>query len=514
MVSYDLKPSCEPSKWVELDDKTKLRKQLVAFDKPSEFWGDPTMGNHPLWPEQVKILDKFYAKDKEGKRKYNELLFDAGRQGGKTFTAAFILCTELYRLLMLPDPHKYYNISRARDIVLFMSAAGATQTLTTIFPTVKNLIEISPFLSQYADQCRATTGVIKFPKKITIEAVGSNVKTAVGRTVKAYVAEEVNSVGTDMGNLTPGEQYHKLSKSTTMFMPFGEDIRVAISSKTSGYDFLSQTIMNAKENHLDRTLIIQKTTEQLNPHITKEVLEEERLRDEDSYEMEYFGRGGVGHRFFKRVVSDRIKFHERNIFTIPQVKTSGEFVPDFISPRFEYDNNSTMYILGLDPSSINDPFGVSVVHYTTDDQIVVDGATCFRPDKKREIDPSRVRMFLEHLISVVPFSYCAFDIALYNETRQMIESKGVQTVKHIVNLDDWNQFKNQCVAGLVHMPHESYLINELEELVVKNNKVDHPPSGTKDILDSICNAATLMFREEGPEHQGLKYYGGLTFVNR
>ena len=101
---------CEPSKWTDLSEIEKMKMQIRAMDSPSFFWNTPELGNNPLWPSQKEILEQFYEKNEDGKRRYSELLFDAGRQGGKTFTASLIVCTELYRLLMLPSPHKHLSL--------------------------------------------------------------------------------------------------------------------------------------------------------------------------------------------------------------------------------------------------------------------------------------------------------------------------------------------------------------------------------------------------------------------
>ena len=507
---------CDTEDWTELDPIKQLQMELRAMKEPSFFWNSPEMGNNPLWPQQARVLDEFFSIDPvTNKRIYNELLYDAGRQGGKTFTASLILCTELYRLLMLPNPHKHYGLSLAKPITLFMSAAGFKQTMETIFPNVRGLIENSPYLSQWQEITRVTSGMIKFPKKINIEAVGSNLKTSVGRTVKAYVAEEVNSVGTDTGMLTPAQLYNKLSKSTTMFIPFGEDTRVAISSKTSGYDFLSQAIQNRKENKIKGVLSLQKDVLEMNPTLTKEHLERERLRDEDSYNMEYgLGPALGGNRFFKPIILDRIKFVNRNIFTIPKPKTSGEFIPDFLPDQFQYDKYATSYLLTLDPSTVNDPFGISVMHYNLEDKVIIDGSSLFRSNKKQEINPTMVKALINRVLDVIPINYCIFDIYMYNELRQEIDGRGIELVKHILNLADWNQFKDQCSAGLVECPDEDYIKNELQELIIKGNKVDHPNSGTKDVIDTIANGATFKFRDEELAVRPMSYIGGKACVYR
>ena len=247
MIDY-LEANCDMELWTEkIGHMEKLQCELKASMDPVFFWNHPSMGNVKLWPAQKDLLEKFYSLDENKRRKYNELLFDAGRKGGKTTCAALIILTELMRLLLIPNPQEHYGILAGTNITLFMSAAGEKQTLRTIFPRVRQLLESSPFFMSFADSVNVTHGKIEFPKHITLEAVGSNIRTAVGRSVKCFVAEEINSVGKDNGEISPDKLYNKLSKSTTEFIPTGEDIRVAISSRTAGYDFLSQRIAKTRE---------------------------------------------------------------------------------------------------------------------------------------------------------------------------------------------------------------------------------------------------------------------------
>ncbi len=499
-----LTPNCDIERWTDLDQQTKLKYELQAMDDPLFFWDNECMGNMKLWPSQKRVLREFYEIE-DNKRKYNEFLFDAGMRGGKTTVAALILCTELYRLLLLKSPQKHYGLIDGDTITLYMTAAGEKQTLRTIFPRVRVVIENSPYLSSYHELVDLTSGRIKFPKNIIMEAVGSNLKTAVGRTVKCLVAEEVNSVGTADGQLKPADLYNKLSKSTTTFMPYKEDIRVAISSKTSGYDFLSIRIQETREKKLKSTYIVQANTLELNPNVTKEAIAEEILRDEDSANMDYgIGEALGGNRFFRPIILDKIKLSKKNIFTIPKITEHDMFVPDFLPFNFELDTNYKYYIMGLDPSTINDPFGISIAHVTNNNEVIVDGTTVFRSNKKTEINPELVNNLLTKVIETIPISYCIFDIYMYNETRQRMMNAGIEHIKHILNLPDWNLCKDYFAAGMVTIPDEEYIKRELKELIITTGgKIDHPSSGSKDALDSICQCVTFPLREENdklPQH--------------
>ena len=334
----NLIPECEVSDWEELDEMTKFKMEARASSDPVYFWNEPRMGNVKLWPSQEDVLNEFYGMKLDGKRKYNELLFDAGRRGGKTTVAAIILLTELSRLLMMKNPQRHYSMLQGDKITLFVSSASVDQTLRTIFPRVKALLQNSPWFMQFVGLIRPVSKKIEFPKNTVIEAVGSNLKTAQGRTIKCYVAEEINSVGNDDGKITPQELYDKISKGTVSFAPYNEDIRVAISSQTNEYDFLSQRIRHTMDHEIPGVLVKKCNTLELNPTLTEESLKIEKMRSEDSYNLE-FGLGDVtrADRYFKRNTLGRINWMDKNLFDVPEIVSvtrQEEFIPTFHAGDF------------------------------------------------------------------------------------------------------------------------------------------------------------------------------------
>ena len=501
MLDY-LKIKCDPDLWLDMPAMEKLQCEIQASDDVVAFWNHECMGGQTLWKPQEKILREIFSLDENKKRKYTEILMEAGRQGGKTTIAALVLLTELYKLLMLENPQKHYKLLTGTPITLFMITSGEKQTMNTIYGRVRQLIEASPYFSSFDKDVTVTHGKIEFPKNVILEAVGSNVRTAVGRTVKILLVDEINSIGTDGGDTNPRKVYTKLSKSTTSFMPFQEDIRVAFSSRVAGYDYLTELIQNATENKSKHTLILKKTARQMNPNLTEDNMKDEKVRDEDSYNTEY-GEGEPmdGNRFFNPTLLDRIIETKKNIFTVPDAGKRGRFVPDLLLENYTFDPNSKFYGLYLDPSTINDAFGLTVAHVTLDGHIIIDGVTILRSNKHEEINPIDVENLVNGIKYVIPLQYCVYDIYVYNEMRQRLVDNGIEVIQHNLNLADWNQFKDQLSAQSVHLCKNPYFEREFKELIIKNAiKVEKPQGGSKDMLDSVCQAATFPFRERKEEN--------------
>lgn len=493
--------TCDVKLWTELSKLDQYELCLQAQLDPVFFWENPSMGGAKLWDSQKEILTEFYQRTPEGKRKYKELLYAAGMRGGKTATAALIILTELAYMLMMDSPQKKFSLLPKEEILFLMTAATETQAIDTIFAKVIAFTEESPFLSSFDQQSdnnktgiQYTAGRLEFPKKLVCLALGANLRANVGRTVKVFVAEEINFTGTEAYKVSPKVLYNRLSKSTTTFKPFGEDIKVAISSQADGNDFLSRRIVLTREQKLDAesggtTLIKQKNTLELNKNLTKEMLADEFLMDEDSANQDYgYGSNRDGSSWFKKVTMDKFKlWNIPNIFLgNPEPRKKEMFIPDLNIDLLKYDINAKEYGIFSDPASVGDGFGLTVGHSTIDDRLIADGITIIKPGRDQEIDPRIIERMVEKIMNKVPIQVYRFDIYMYNELRQKIDNLGINVEQHMLNLTDWEAFKDRINTNRMNGPYLEYAYTELGDLKLVNKKVDHPYGGSKDIADSLC----------------------------
>ena len=481
--------SCDVKAWTGLSQLDRFKLQLIADNDVVFFWEDPRLGNIKLWPSQKEILAEFNRKTEDGKRKYKELLFSAGMRSSKTTIAALIILTEMYKMLMMDSPQLHYELLPKEEIVCLCTASTEKQCHRTIFKKVVAFIESSPFFCSFADKVDFTTGRLKFPKNLVILGLGSNLKSNVGLTVKCFVAEEINFTGEETYKVSPADLYNRLSKSTTTFKPFGEDVKVAISSQADGADFLSKRIELVKEQKLETTLTLVKTSLEMNPNLTEKDLDDERLMDEDSYSNDYgFGARRSGSSYFKQVTIDLYKNWKRvNIFDgEPKYGLRKPFTPDLRIERLEYDKYASQYGIFSDPASIGDGFGLTLAHLTINNEIILDGVTVFKPGKGQEINPQVISDMISKIIKKVPVEFYAYDIYMYNELRQDMVNLGINTVQHQLRIPDWEALKERINTKRIHGPYMDYLEREFSNLKLMNNRVDHSTGGSKDMADSIC----------------------------
>jgi len=490
-MQTNLSVSCDTKKWSELSQIDQFKMKLKFEHDPVFFWENPSLGNMILWPSQKELLREFYEMNSNGRRKYKELLLSAGMRSGKTAIAALIILTELAKCLMMDSPQKHYKLLPKEEILFLATASTEKQCHRTIFKKVVAFIETSPYFCSFEDKIELTQGRLRFPKGLVILGLGSNLKSNVGLTVKVFVAEEINFTGEETYKVSPADLYNRLSKSTTTFKPFGEDIKVAISSMADGNDFLSKRIELTKQQKLMTTLTISKTTLEMNPTLTEADLDDERLMSEDSYSQDYgFGARRSGSSYFKEITMDKIKnWNLKNIFQgIPKHGKGKAFTPDLRIDLLKYDSEAVAYGVLSDPASVGDGFGLSLAHLTLNDQIIFDGVTVFKPGKDEEIDPNIISLMINKIIKVVPVEFYAYDIYMYTELRKEISDLGINTVQHQLRLPDWEALKERFNTDRINGPHLDYLEKEMSDLKLINGKINHPTGGSKDIIDTVCQA--------------------------
>ncbi len=486
-----LSVSCDPKEWSDLD-KINQFKMILKFEQdPVFFWEKSNLGNMTLWPSQRELLREFYQLTPDGKRMYKELLLSAGMRSGKTAIAALIILTELAKCLMMDSPQKHYKLLPKEEILFLATASTEKQCHRTIFKKVVAFIETSPYFCSFENEIELTQGRLRFPKNLVILGLGSNLKSNVGLTVKVFVAEEINFTGEETYKVSPSDLYNRLSKSTTTFKPFGEDIKVAISSMSDGNDFLSKRIELSKQQKLKTTLTVCKTTLEMNPTLTEADLNDEKLMDPESYGKDYgFGEIRSGSSYFKEITMDKIKnWNLKNIFQgTPKHGKGKAFTPDLRMELLKYDPEAIAYGILSDPASVGDGFGLSLAHLTVNDQIIFDGVTVFKPGKDEEIDPNMISLMINKIMKVVPVEFYAYDIYMYTELRKEISDLGINTVQHQLRLPDWEALKERFNTDRINGPYNDYLIKEMSDLKLRNGKVNHPTGGSKDMIDSVCQA--------------------------
>jgi len=484
--------TCDPNIWKDISQGEKLAMELRASVDPAYFWNEPRMGNFPLFESKIEIMNELWKFDENGKRINSELIMSSGMRGGKTAMAGLAGLTETYRLLMMQNPQEYYHLAPNTEISNINVANSLEQAKDTVFRKVKEMVSNSPYFAAQDPYLTATS--MKFPKNIVFKALGSNLSSNVGRTVKSFVADEIDTYE------DPEEVYDKLSKSTANFAKWNENLRIAIGSPTDPGGFLLSRLNRAREEKWKGVITIWKPTWELNPEIPHD--EEARARNPIAYDRD-FGAMPSSRRenLFNTQLLAIIQQKSMNVPNIflgtPDWRDRWNFTPSLDKSLLRTAPDAIEYYIGLDPSVKNDAFGISVGYLSTDDTIKIIGSTILTAPKGEEIKTSDAEKLISPICQLLPVRTMIFDVYMHTQLHDIAEDNGVKIAQHNLNLHDWIYFRNDLYDSKSSIPYSEYLFKEFRELLVLHGKkVDHPRSGSKDQADSAAQIVSFIRREQ------------------
>ncbi len=500
-----LVPSCDPSVYSDLSTGEQLVLQLKWSIDPVAFFESPQGGNMALWDSQKEILKDFYGIDKKTKKRTkSELVFMAGRRGGKSTMAALISLYEAARLLMMKNPQEFYKLSPNAEIFCLNVAPSEPQALDTVFKREKEILANSPFFCSFKPDL--TYNTVRFPKNITIKALGSSIASGVGRTVKCFVADEVSSFK-DTERHSPEELYIKLGNSTGTFKKWNENIRVAISSKTTTGDFISNLYKQATEEKWPWAICVAKRTSELNPNMDADTLEEERRRNPELFALEYeledlddIKSFFNAYKLEEVIIKNSLK---TNLFMgeppVKRIERKFGFTPELDKNKLNirlYPNAVDFYVLA-DPAVTGDAFGLSVGYLDINGDIVIIGSTAFIAPKGGQITEEDLKKIIEPIFQSLSIRAYIFDAHLHSGIQSLARSYNIEVIQHTLNLNDWILTRNDLYENRARIPYMDLLIKEYRELqLIRNTKVDHLSNGSKDVADTTCQLISHIRREE------------------
>jgi hypothetical protein len=507
MKSY-LDVTCNPNDWLDIDPLEQLRLKLKASVDPTFFWDHPKMGNFPLFESKKEIFRELW-KYENGRRVNSELIFASGMRGGKTAMAGLAGLTETYKLLMMNNPQEHYNLAPNTEISNINVANSLEQAKDTVFRKVLEIVGNSPYFVAQDPYLTATS--MKFPKSITFKALGSNLKSNVGRTVKSFVADEIDTYD------DPYDVYDKLSRSTSNFKKFGEDLRIALGSPNDPGGFLLTRLELARSEKWKGTITVWKPTWELNPEIPYD--EEARRRNPITYDRDMGAQPSSKRETLFNPVNMKViqagAMGRRNMFIgSPDWRDKWGFTPTLDLSMLKPAPDAIDYIIALDPSIKHDAFGLSVLYLSTDDVIKTVGTTIFTAERGDEIHTDTIAEVVNPICAALPVRAMVFDIYMHSQLHDIAKQYGSRVEQNNLDIQDWIMTRNDIYDGTSEIPYSDYLFKEMRELLVLNGKrVDHPRSGSKDQIDSIAQGISFIRREQ--EEAKLKNNGVVTnFVAR
>lgn len=173
--------------------------------------------------------------------------------------------------------------------------------------------------------------------------------------------------------------------------------------------------------------------------------------------------------------------------------------------QFDFDQNHPFLLAG-DYSTVNDRTSISVGHGLEvegiknglNKRLIVDAMITWQPDKKSGIFVSHqsIHDVVDELVYTLPIERASLDQLESALTIEKLNAAGIPTEKHNVNDSDYILLRNLIDAGLVESYYFELLKKEFGDVryFPKRRRVDHISTGSKDVLDTLCALARLLYK--------------------
>ena len=495
--------------------------QYTLIEKSSQIYKEAT-------------LKKLFG-DEEGTRMYKqtatEVIAQLGKGSGKDYSSTIAVSYIVYLLLCLKDPATYYGKPPGDAIDILNIAINAQQANNVFFKGFKTRIERSPwFVGKYTDKASE----MKFDKSVTVHSGHSEREAWEGYNVLVVILDEISGFATD--NTTGHDQAKTANAIYDMyrasvdsrFPDFGKVILLSFPRFKNDpiqrfYDSViaeKETIIRThhfkmdedlpdgtegnefevqwEEDHIKSYLIpkvyaLKRPTWEVNP--TRSINDFKTAFYKNS--MDALGRFAcmppeMVDAFFKSREKIEKAFNKMNL----AVDNFGR-IEEWFKPEDDKD-----YFIHVDLAQKHDHCAVALAHvdrwvnvkvtneYSQPAPIVsVDAVRYWTPTPDKSVDFTEVK---DYILSLKTRGFniraCTFDRWNSHDMMQQLKSYGINTELLSVAKKHYDDMAMVVMEERLSGPAIKLLIDELLQLKIMRDKVDHPRKGSKDLADAVCGA--------------------------
>jgi hypothetical protein len=483
---------------------------------------------------KLSTLKSLYGEEEAEKRfaeTMNEIIFQLGKGSGKGYTSSIACAYIVYLLMCLKDPAKYYGKPPGDHIAILNIAINAAQAQNVFFKYFKQRITTSPwFVGKYTEKA----GEFQFDKNVFVYSGHSEREAWEGYNVIFVILDEISGFALEStsGNeqaKTASAVYKMYKQSVTSRFPeFGKV--VLLSFPRFKNDFIQQRYNDViaekevlirkhrfkvvpdlpdgtegnefdiewEEDHIlsyriPKIFALKRPTWEINPLIKLDDLMAAFYDDPiDSLSRFACMPPDAIDAFFK----DRAKIEKA--FSMQSSLNEDNSFKESFKPDPE-----KRYYVHVDLARVHDHAAVALAHVEKWEQrniggkltepapvVVVDQVRYWTPSKTKNVDFTEIR---EYILSLKRRGFnirlVTFDRWESHDTMEYLRERGMKAERLSVAKKHYEDFAMVIAEERVVGPQIELLIDELLQLrIMKNDKVDHPRKGSKDLSDAVCGA--------------------------
>ena len=495
--------------------------QYTLIEKSSTIYKESTL---------IKLFG-----EEEGKRKFkqtcNEVIAQLGKGSGKDYSSTIATAYIVYLLLCLKDPASYYGKPPGDSIDILNIAINAQQANNVFFKGFKTRIDRSPW---FTGKYESKASEMKFDKSITVHSGHSEREAWEGYNVIVVILDEIsgfaieNTTGHDQAKTA--DAIYSMYRASVMsrFPDFGKVILLSfprfkndpiqkfyesvigeketiVRSKTlkmdddlpDGTDGNEVTV-EWEEDHIKsylypKTYALKRPTWEVNPTKKIEDFKVDFYRDmQDALGRFACMPADAIDAFFKSREKIEKAFNNLALAVDNFGRFENWFAPD---PDKEY-------FIHVDLAQKHDHCAVSMAHinkwvnvkvtdtYSQPAPIVeVDAVRYWTPTPDKSVDFTEVRDYILSLRTLgFNIRICTFDRWNSHDMMQQLKQYGINTEILSVAKKHYDDMAMVVLEERLKGPHIQLLVDELLQLRIMKDKVDHPRKGSKDLADAVCGS--------------------------
>ena len=495
--------------------------QYTLIEKSSQIYKDSTL---------IKLFG-----EEEGKIRFkqtaNEVVAQLGKGSGKDYCSTIAVAYIVYLLLCLKDPATYYGKPPGDSIDIINIAINSQQAINVFFKGFKTRIEKSPwFAGRYSDKASE----IKFDKAITVHSGHSEREAWEGYNVIVVILDEIsgfaieNTTGHDQAK-TGAAIYDMYRASVdSRFPDFGKVILLSFPRYKNDYiqqrynavvaevetvvrdhkfkmdeDLPDGTEGNEfeiqwEEDHIisykiPKVYALRRPTWEVNP-----------VRKIDDFKVAFFTNPLDALSRFACMPPDAVDAFFKSKEKIDRAFNKAHLAVDNFGRLEEWfiPDPDKEYFIHVDLAQKHDHCAVAMAHvnkwvnvkvtdtYSQAAPIVeIDAVRFWTPTKDKSVDFTEVK---DYILSLKTRGFkirvCTFDRWNSHDMMQQLKQYGINTEILSVAKKHYDDMAMVVAEERVIGPHIPLLIDELLQLRIMRDRVDHPRKGSKDLADAVCGA--------------------------
>lgn len=522
------------------DEFDETPVELEEFVTSEDYLGLPPLSKYQY--DAIKAMSQIYKKqtlinlygERAGLDRWNqtcnEVILQLGKGSGKDYMSTISVSYMVYLLLCLKDPAKYYGKPPGDSIDILNIAINSEQAKNVFFKGFKTRLDKSPW---FQGKYTPTAGAVTFDKSITCHSGHSERESFEGYNVLCVILDEISGFATES---TSGSDQAKTASAIyemyrasvdSRFPDFGKVVLLSFPRYKNDYiqtrydSVIADKTVEIKEHtfKIDETIddgvasnefTVEWEEDRINAYKFPKVFALRRptweinpTRSINDFKVPFFKNPTDALSRFACMPPDAVDAFFRSREKIETcfsgtngVDSTGRFFESF-KPQEDKE-----YYVHVDLAQKHDHCAVALAHVdkwvtlsTFNDHevinpfVVVDAVRWWTPTADKTVEFKDVKNYILELrsrgfrIKKVTFDrWNSFDIM--NE----LKSLGMNSETLSVAKKHYEDMQMLVAEERIYGPRIDLLVDELLQLRIIRDKVDHPRKGSKDLADAVCGA--------------------------